>query len=72
MINIDRNLDEVLLTIFYMQKIYIEYLNQANKADNQHDQIQIRALRLKQDLYINNVEREQTVTFIQEQANKHK
>lgn len=34
MIEIDKNFDRVLLMILDMQKIYKEYLNQTNEADN--------------------------------------
>lgn len=34
MSEMDRNFDGVLLIIFNMKKIYIEYLNKANKADS--------------------------------------
>lgn len=34
MIEIYKNSNRVLLIILDMQKIYIKYLNQANKADN--------------------------------------
>ena len=35
----NRNLEEILAMILYMQKIYTEYFDQANKADKQHDKI---------------------------------
>ena len=56
--------------ILDMRKTYTEYLNQANEADDQHNQFRTHALRLEQDLHINNEEREQAVMLLQEQAKK--
>ena len=63
MTEIDRDPDRVLSRILDMRKAYKEYLDQANKANNQRDQIQIRALGLEGDLLISNKERKQTVTL---------
>lgn len=41
MTEINNNSEEVLFMILYMQKTYIEYFEQANKADKQYDKIQI-------------------------------
>ena len=72
MTEIDRDPDGVLSMILDMWKIYTEYLDLANKADNQRDQIWTRALEREQDLHISNKEREQAVTLLQKQANKLK
>lgn len=47
MIEIYKDLDRILSMILDMRKSYKKYLDQANKIDNQYDQIQIRALRLE-------------------------
>ncbi len=56
MSEMNRDPDGVLSMILDMQKIYIEYLDQANKANNLHDKIRMRALRLEQDLHVSNEE----------------
>ena len=72
MTEIDRDPDGVLSMILDMRKTYTEYLDQANEADNQRNQIRMRALGLEQDLHISNEEREQAVMLLQKQANKLK
>ena len=64
MTKIERDPDRVLLMILDIRKTYTEYLDQANKADDQRDQIRIYTLGLKQDLHISNEEREQAVTLL--------
>ena len=64
MTEMDRDPDGVLSIILDMRITYTGYLDQANKADDQCDQIRMRALGLEQDLYISNEEREQAVTFL--------
>ncbi len=49
--------DGVLIMILDMRKTYTEYLDQANKADNQRDEIRMRALGLEQELHISNKEK---------------
>ncbi len=68
----NRDPNGVLSMIIDMQKIYTEYLDQANKADNQRDEIRMCALGLEQDLHVSNEESEQAVTLLQEQAKKLK
>ncbi len=58
--------------ILDMRKTYTEYLDQANKADNQYDEIRTRALGLEQELHISNKEREQAVSLLQQQIVKVK
>ena len=72
MTEIDRNPDGVLSMILDMRKIYTKYFDEANKADNQHNQIRTHALGLEQDLHINNKKRVQAVTLLQKQAKKLK
>lgn len=69
---IDKDPDGVLSMILDMRSIYTEYLNQANEADKQRDQICTLALGLEQDLHISNDEREQAVTLLREQTIKVK
>ena len=64
MTEIDRDLDRLLSMILDMRKIYIEYLEQVNKANDQRDQIRTYALELEQDFHINNEEKEQAVTLL--------
>ena len=44
--------------ILDIQSIYIKYLNQVNKANKKHNKIYIYALKLEQELHINNKKRE--------------
>ena len=62
----NRNPEGVLAIIFDIQKIYMEYLDQANEADKQYVKIRIQKLDLEQDLYISNKENEQAVMLLQE------
>ena len=64
--------DGVLTMILDMRKTYTEYLDQANEADDQRDEIRTRALGLKQELHISNEEREQAVSLLQQQTVKVK
>ncbi len=64
--------DGVLTMILDMRKTYMEYLDQANKADNQRDKIRMRALGLEQELYISNEEKKQAVSLLQQQTVKVK
>ncbi len=66
MTEIYSNQEGVLSKILDMRKTNTEYLEQANKADKQNDEIRTRALGLDQDLYISNKKREQAVTLLQE------
>ncbi len=66
MIKMDSNQEGVLSMILDIQKTYTEYLEQANKADKQNDKIRIQALRFEQDFHINNEERKQAITLLQE------
>ncbi len=68
----DRDPDEISSMILNIRKTYTEYLNQVNEAGKQHDAIRICILGLEQDLHISNVEREEAVTLLQEQAKKLK
>ncbi len=52
--------------ILDMQSIYTKYLDQANEADQERDEIHTRVLRLEQELHISNEEREQTVSLLQQ------
>lgn len=58
MTEMNKNPDKVLLMIIDMLKTYMEYLYHVNKANNYYHQIEIRTLKLEQDLYISNKERE--------------
>ncbi len=69
---INKDPDGVLTMILDMRKTYMEYLDQANKADNQGDKIRTRDLGLEQELYISNEEREQAVSLLQQQTVKVK
>lgn len=44
---VDRDFERVLSMIQNRQKIYIEYFDQANKADNQYGQIQTNIMELE-------------------------
>ena len=55
-----------------MRSIYTKYLNKANKADKERDEIRTRALGLEQELHISNEEREQAVSLLQQQTVKVK
>lgn len=50
--------------ILDMQRIYTEYLDQANKTGKNRDKIHICALKLEQKLYINNKKRELAVFLL--------
>ena len=52
MTEMDRDPDGILSMILDMWKIYTEYLDQANEADDQRNQIQTCALGLEQDHHI--------------------
>ncbi len=58
--------------ILDMQSIYTKYLDQANKADKENNEIYTCALGLEQELYISNEEREQAVSLLQQQTVKVK
>ena len=58
--------------ILDIQSIYIEYLDQVNKADKKRDKIHIRVLRLEQELHISNEKREQAIFLLQQQTLKVK
>ncbi len=64
--------DGVLTMILDMRKTYMEYIDQANVADNQRDEIRRRALGLEQELHISNEEIEQAVSLLQQQTVKVK
>lgn len=53
-----------------MRKIYIKYLEQANKTDNQYSHIQIDALNIRQDFYINSIKKDKIVFPFQKQNKK--
>ena len=69
---IEKDPKGVLSMILDMQSIYTKYLDQANKADKKHNEIYTRILRLEQELHIRNEEREQAVSFLQQQTIKVK
>ena len=50
--------------ILDMRSIYIKYLDKANKADKEHDEIHNCALGLEQELHISNEERKQAVSLL--------
>lgn len=58
--------------ILNMQKIYTQYLNKANKADKERNEIYTYVLGLKQELHISNEEIKQAVFFLQQQTIKVK
>ena len=60
----DKDLDGVLTMILDMRNIYTKYLNQANHADKQCNEIQTIALGLEQELKISNNERQKTITLL--------
>lgn len=68
----DKDPNRVLLMILDMQKIYTKYFDQANKANNQRNHIQIYALRLKLDFHISNKKNEQIITLPYKQVKKLK
>ena len=51
---IDKDPDGVLTIILDMHNIYTKYLNQANHANKQYQEIWTIALRLEQELQIGN------------------
>ena len=69
---IEKDPEGVLSMILDMRSIYTEYLNKANKADKERDEIHTRALGLEQELHISNKEREQAVSLLQQQIVKVK
>ena len=69
---IEKDPEGVLSMILDMRSIYTEYLDQANEADKERDEIRTRALGLEQELHISNEEREQTVSLLQQQTVKVK
>ena len=66
----NRNPDGVLKMILDMHTIYIEYLNQANNANKQYNQIETVALGLKQKLQISNHERTKAIILLEAQVAK--
>ena len=66
----DRNPDGVLKMILDMRTIYTEYLDQANNADKQYNQIRTIALGLEQELQISNDERTEAITLLEAQVAK--
>ena len=58
--------------ILDIQSIYTKYLNKANKANKKCDEIRTRKLGVEQELHIGNEEREQAVSFFQQQILKVK
>ena len=69
---IEKDPKGVLSMILDMQSIYTKYLDQANEADKERDEIHTRALGLEQELHISNEEREQAVSLLQQQTVKVK
>lgn len=65
-----RNLNGVLKIILDIPTIYTKYLNQANNADKQYNQIQTVALGLKQELQISNNEKTEAITLLEVQVAK--
>ncbi len=63
---IEKDLDGVLSMILDMWSIYTKYLDQANKADKERNEIHTRVLGLEQELHISNEEREQVVSLLQQ------
>ena len=66
----DRNPDGVLKIILDMCIIYTEYLNQANNADKQCNQIWTVALVLEQKLQISNNKRTEAIILLEAQVAK--
>ena len=58
--------------ILDIRSIYTKYLDQANEANKERDEIYTRVLRLEQELHISNEKREQVVSFLQQQTVKVK
>lgn len=54
MTKMDRKLGGVLSMILDIRKTYMEYLEQANKADEKKNKIEIQVLELEQDFHISN------------------
>ncbi len=50
--------------ILDIQSIYTKYLDQANKADKECNEIHTRVLELEQELHISNEERKQAVSLL--------
>ncbi len=63
---IEKDPKGVLSMILDMQSIYTKYLDQANKADKERDDIHTCALGLEQELHMSNEEIEQTVSLLQQ------
>ena len=61
---IEQDSKRVLSMILDIRNIYTKYLDQANKADKERYEIYTFALRLEQELYINNEEREEAVSLL--------
>ena len=66
----DKDPDGVLTMILDMRNIYTEYLNQANHADEQCNEIRTIALGLEQELQISNNERQEAITLLEAQVAK--
>lgn len=69
---IENDFNKVISMILDMQNTYTGYLDQANKANKERNEICTYALALKQRLHISNKERAQAVSFLQQQIIKVK
>ena len=61
---IEKDPKGVLSMILDIWSIYTKYLNKANKADKERNEIRTCTLELEQELYISNEERKQAVSFL--------
>ena len=66
----DRKPDGILKMILDMRIIYTKYLNQANNANKQCNQIQAIALKSEEELQINNNERTEVIILLEAQVAK--
>ena len=70
LIEMNRNPDTVLKMILDMCTIYTKYLNMANNADKQYNQISTIALGLEQELQISNNKKIEAITLLEAQVAK--
>ena len=69
---IDKDLKETLSIILDMWNIYFKYLDQANKPNEECDEISTHMLGLEQKLHISKDEKDQAVFLLQQQTVKVK
>lgn len=67
---LDKDSDKILTMILDMHTIYTKYLNQANNAKKECNQICIFALKLKQDFQITNNKKNETIILLKAQVVK--